>query len=289
MSEEEAPQEATTEVTEAPQEHTPFYQELPETWRDDIVSGLELGESEQNVLNRYTDFPTFARSFFEQHKKIRSGLETPSGLPENATEDQVKEWREANGIPNAPEEYKSTLPTDMVLSGEDERVLGAVWQAALGENVKPQTLAKLQEAMFAARAEEGDRVIQQHGLDKQKAERHLKDHWGPDYETNLNALRGLINTIPAEQKELFEQAELMDGTKIFNNPVMVQWLSDIAKQLNPGATVVPNAQNPVEAVKGEIEKIEKLMREDPDTYWKDEAMQRRYEKLLEAEENMRAA
>lgn len=267
----------------------PFYQALPETWRDDMVKGLELGDAEANVLGRYTDFPSFGKAFFEQHKKIRQGLASSPSLPENATEDQIAEYRQAIGVPAEASAYRDTLPEGLVLAEEDERILDEVWQAAHQENLPPQALARIHASFFAAREAENARIMDQHGMDKQQCTQVLRDNWGSDTETNLNAIRGMLATISEEDRELLEQAELPDGRKLFNAPTLVQWFANTAKTLNPAATVVPNTANPAQAIDTEIKKIEDMMANDPDAYWKDETIQRRYEQLLEAQSNMKAA
>ena len=265
---------------------TPFYKGLPETWRDDIVKGLDLGEAEANVLGRYSTFDDFGKAFFEQHKKIRQGAAKSDTLPENPTEDQIKEYRESHGIPADPGGYKDTLPEGVVLSDEDDRILSVVWTAAHALNAPPALLAALHGAFFQAREQEATRVMDQHGIDKQTCTQHLRDFWGSDTETNLNAIRGLLATVSEEDREELEQAELPNGKKLFNHAPLVQWFAQKAREINPAATVVPNAQNPAQAITAEIEKIEKMMRDEPDEYWKSESTQKRYEQLLEAQEGL---
>jgi len=58
-----------------------------------------------------------------------------------------------------------------------------------------------------------------------------------------------------------------------------------ARRLNPAGTVVPNSNNPTQAISDEIKKIEALM--GTDEYDKDPDMQQRLRDLYDADTNMK--
>jgi len=82
-----------------------FHQTLPDDWRNQVVDSLggeddAVKEKQLAQLNRFSTYSDMSKSFFEAQSKIRSG-QIETGLPENATEDQLKDYREANGIPES--------------------------------------------------------------------------------------------------------------------------------------------------------------------------------------------
>jgi hypothetical protein len=65
-------------------------------------------------------------------------------------------------------------------------------------------------------------------------------------------------------------------------------LASIAREIDPGATVVPGAANHGAAIASELEQIQKTMRDEPQKYWKDTKMQARFGELLAVQEKMKA-
>lgn len=270
-------------------EQDAFWKSLPEDWRQQTAKALapdeDTAKKYQNVLSRFPSFDKFAESFFEKNDLIAKGAHK-QGLPDNPTEDQLTEYREANGIPATPEDYQVNLDEGLVLSDEDERIMGEVYKAAHAYNVPSKAVSDMANAMLKAREHEFDAELQQHGIDSQTATRQLKDAWGPDYETNRNLIKGWFNGLPEDVRDNVMKAEMADGRMLFNSPEFMFWAAEQARAVNPMATVLPNDSGGVESMNAEIKKIESLMREDPDAYWKDQSVQKRYEDLLEAKQKI---
>lgn len=265
-----------------------FYDNLPTTWRDDIVQGLNLEPTQANVLGRYATFPKFAEAFFHQHKKISAGeAAAPLTLPDNATPEQVAEYRTKIGVPAKPEDYRASLDAGLVLDDEDNRVLGEVFKVAHAEFVKPATMGKIVNSILAAREAETQTVLDKHGVDQQGAVRVLKDSWGSDYQTNMNMVQGLVNRLPAAVKDLFANAIMTDGRMAFNAPEVLVWLADMAREINPAATVLPNSNNPAAGIKEEIRALEQQMADDPAKWAKNAEGQNRIMALYDAESRMK--
>ena len=76
----------------------PFYSQVPEDWRAQIVEGLGIEDEAERgkvakMFDRVTDLPTLARNYVEAQNKIRSGLAKDNTLPENPTVEQMAEYR----------------------------------------------------------------------------------------------------------------------------------------------------------------------------------------------------
>jgi hypothetical protein len=89
-------------------------------------------------------------------------------------------------------------------------------------------------------------------------------------------------------KDKLLNGRLADGTPIGSSPEMLKFLVGLALIQNPSGVVVPGSEaDPMKGVEGEIEKIEKTMRENRKAYNLDEPMQARYRQLLEAREKLK--
>lgn len=274
--------------SEPAQEFTPFYNSLPETWREDVAKGMELDDSKQNVLNRYESFPKLMEAFFHQRDKISEGVQQSDAMPgEDATPEQWAEYRAAKGIPESPDKYDLQLSEGLVLDEADSEIMQSVYPVAHKHNLPAPVMSELVDSFLQAREKEQADLQQHHMLQHQECAETLRNQWGNDYQTNINMVRGMLNkAFPSEMVDQVEQLMLPDGSMAFNNPVFVQAFSQLARQLNPAGAVVPNTSNPGQAVDAEIQKIEKTLSDDPDAYYKDTGMQDRYRQLLEAREAM---
>lgn len=255
---------------------------LPEGWRKQLA-----GENADalKMLERVPDMQTLVKNYVEAQNKIRSG-ELASGLPENPTEEQLNDWRVANGIPESPEGYEAQLDEGLVLGEEDERVLGEVYKIAHRHNIPAEAMSDITNAVLKARELEAEAMLQQDGIDTQQSSRLLKDAWGPDYQTNINLVRGLVAQMPEGLRDEFSQARLANGKALFNSPEAMVFFADLQRQINPSATVVPSSSNPVADINSEIASLEKRMREDFDGWFKDTAANARLEALYDARERM---
>lgn len=269
-----------------------FISSLPAEWREQTVQALGIEDSAVkekylSQLSRYPSFDKFAGAFFEQRELISKG-QHKQGLPEKPTPEQLAEYREQNGIPATPSDYALTLEAGLVLGDDDERIMKGVAEVAHKHNLNQSQLSDLTSAMLTGRIAEQEAIMAQHGIDQQTCTRQIKEAWGSDHQTNLNVIRGLASTLPDSIRDNFLSAQLADGKMLFNSPEFMVWMADVARQLNPSATVVPNSSNPSQAISDEVKRIEETMRNDPDTYYRDQEMQNRYRQLIDTQDKMRA-
>jgi hypothetical protein len=102
-------------------------------------------------------------------------------------------------------------------------------------------------------------------------------------------MKGFIQTIPEEARDLFMNARGNDGNALLNNPAFARWLIATARTINPTATVVPGAgANIAGAIDDEIASIEKVMKTDRKAYNSDEKMQKRLRDLYDAKQRAQA-
>lgn len=285
----DTPPADTPPTGDSPPEVKSFYEGAPEDWRTQMVDSFDDWDQETKdkrlgFLNRFSDIKAMGKSLFEANDKIRSG-QIETGLPENATDEQLTEYREANGIPDSAEGYAEFLDEGLVLGEVDERIMADVYKVAHDNNVSSDTVNQLTGAMMNARQSEQDALVAKDGVDQQQAERITKDLWGGDYETNINMIKGFVSKLPESVREGFENARMGDGQALFNSPEILSFLSDAARLANPGGTVVPNANNQTQAIGDEIKTLEAKMGDD--SWFKDEAGQKRLRDLYTAEEGMK--
>lgn len=265
-----------------------YFSTAPEDWRSQMLTkaGYKEGEDFDKAmkqLDRVSDMGGLAKNYLEAQSKIRAG-EISDGLPENPTDEQMANWREAHGIPQAPEEYSLSLDEGLELTEGDDEAMKEVFQIAHSNNVAPDAVNGIINSLLKYDQSKVNERISQDGIDKQMTDKQLKEAWAGDYSTNLNMIKGLVNQLPADIKEDFEGARMPDGTGVFNNPSVMVAMAEWARKINPAATVVPNSSNPMQTMNDEITALESRMGESG--WHKDIDAQTRYQSLITAKEQM---
>jgi hypothetical protein len=61
----------------------------------------------------------------------------------------------------------------------------------------------------------------------------LRAEWGNEYRKNVNLVKSLMDTAPAEVRDRVMSARLSDGTPLLSDPHAVKWLNSLAREVNP--------------------------------------------------------
>jgi hypothetical protein len=199
-------------------------------------------------------------------------------LGKDAKPEEIAAFREAHGIPETPDKYDLG---DMKVVDEEKPLVDKFLASAHKTNMTPEqvreSLAAYAEISEAAR---NDRASQDQGI-KTSAEDALRAEWGQEYRVNLNLITNLLDAGPEGLRDKLLRGRLADGTPIGSSVEALRFLAGLAREKNPAGVVTPSGLVTAQSVGDEIQKIEKLMREDRSAYNRDEALQARYRQLIE--------
>lgn len=240
-----------------------------------------------NRLSRYSTLEDFVKAGIEAQNKIGSAkaAKVPGA---DATPEELKAYREENGIPESPKDYKIELPDNIVLGDADKPVAEAFLEVAHKHNLPPAVAndiiahqLKLQEEMQQAQEAEDTKS-------RAVAEETLMSDgvWGSEAKLNINMINHMLAGAPEGVADQLMNARLGDGNLLGNDVNTLRWLSNVARTLNPYATVVPAAgKTSGETVAARMAELEAEQAKGYDgPYHKgpeSAAMQAEYGKLLE--------
>jgi hypothetical protein len=203
----------------------------------------------------------------------------------------LKDWRAENGIPESPDKYDTTLPDGMTIGEFDKPIVDGFTKAAHELNMTPGQVKSTLAWYFKAQEQEIAELRQSDAAFTNEAVEQLRGEWGSEYKLNMNLIDGLLTQVPEGGKELLLGARLSDGTPLGSNPKIQRWLANLAREINPVATVVPGSgTNSVQALESEMAKIQGLMGDRTSEYWKGpnaEKMQARYRDLLDVQKKIK--
>lgn len=261
--------------------------QVPATWPDDWRQKL-AGDDEKTLkrLERMQSPADLFKSYKEIETKLSSG-KLVDELPADATEEDVKAYRERNGIPDDPKGYLENLPDGLVFGEEDEMAVSGFLDRMHKGNVPPQIV---QEALAWYTEYQEEAQTAQVEADREfrvKAEEDLREEWGNEYRANVNTIKNFLATAPEGLDAQLMGARLADGSLLGDNPAALRWLAKLANDANPAGFVAPSGgKDQLSSVEDELNTIRQLRKTDPTKYWADEKMQARELKLIEAREKL---
>jgi hypothetical protein len=275
-----------------------FADKFPNFWREDMAGG---DKAFRKTLDRFESPAALAKAYKELTARLSSGeLKATKPPPGNATPEQIAAWRAEQGLPRDAAAYVEGLQLgDGTVPGEAEKAMLASFadEAMKGRWTADQYNQAVgwyfaMQDRLAAQRDHADAAF------KHEAAADLMREWGHDYAANRNAIAQFFDrSFPADFREALLTARLPDGRILANHQAFNRAILDVAKSLNPGGKVLPNASGgSLSSVESRIAEIEgKYMRaphgsELWKSYWTGDSgarMQQEYRGLLAAREHAR--
>ena len=222
-----------------------------------------------------------------------SSGELKAALAPDATPEQIKEWRAANGVPEDPNDYLKGLPSGYVVGDDDRALLGDFAKYMHDTNAPTPVVQKAAEWYFKFAEKQAAEDAQKAAVFRRGAEDTLRAEWQKDYHENLN--RGgevLTQYFPEDIRETITNARLPDGTMLGDHPSFAKALATISREMNPAYTMAPGISGTTGGTLGdEIARIGKLMATPGSEYWRGETgakTQERYRQLVDARSRQQA-
>lgn len=243
---------------------------FPENWRDIVAGDDEKGRKN---LDRFSGVDSLYKSYLEsvkQNTKLSEKIKgLPPELPENATDAQLLEYRNALGIPEKANDYEITLGDDII--GEEDKELVSTWlEEAHQSNMPPDMVNKALAGYYKMQDDFTQALQEQDTQQKAEAVVRLEDAWGGKYEyqanmTNIKSQLGRF--MSAEGVEDLLESRSGNGSLLSVNTDIVRGLSDMARELNPQGTVAPAGSESAKSDTTRLAEIENILVTDPDKYY----------------------
>jgi hypothetical protein len=253
-------------------------------WREGVAGDDDKFKSN---LERFDSLEAFGNSWRESQQKIRSGQLLPT-LPEDATEDQVKEFRTANNIPLEVDNYLDDLPDGLVVGDEDREYMLDFLGAMHEVNAPKEVGTALVQWYDDFRERQQDAIAQLDAEQQREATDFLRSTdtgWGNDFRTNMNLINSVLEQhFGEEAKAQLLNGRYQDGRGFFNDPGVLMGLASLARQVNDVAPLIAQDPDKMQSLNDEISDLEAKMADRTSEYWrgpKANENQARYRELLD--------
>jgi hypothetical protein len=259
---------------------------FPDDWRE-RMSGKN--DKVLNVLKRFQSPMGLANAILADRQAISEGKLRPS-LPQNATPEQITEYRKSNGIPETHAGYLEKLPDGLVIGESDKEIVAKFTESMHGLHAPPDIVHAALRSYYDAVAYQAQQFQDMNEEAKNAGIHELSVELGNQYKPTLNAINNLLAGFDQETRDFISDLRDSKGLMAFNKPGFLKALGQMAIAQNPANTVVPNhGGRPGVAVDEEIASIEAKMRgaNAQAEYWNQPAVQERYRVLLTTREQIK--
>lgn len=268
-------------VTSPPSGPEAIVGDWPEDWRVKMSGGDAKAQAR---LDRMGSPKDLYASYKALEQKLSSG-ELKSSLQEGATEEQVAAYRKDNGIPESAAGYLENMPDGLVIGEDDKATIDSFAEAMHGRNVPPEVVHEAVKWYYDLQEQAAGEQYERDDNMRIQTEESLRGEWGNAYLQNINIIKGFLAGAPEGIREDFVNARFPDGTPIFSKPETLTWMANLARQVNPMATISPGSgTNTAATVADEMANIQKKMGDKTSDYWKgpkSASMQARYLELAD--------
>lgn len=249
----------------------PAATDWPSDWRTKAAGG---DEKLLKALERYNSPVDGFKALQELRTKMSSG-EYKKAVP--APEDPVAlaEWRKENGVPESADKYDMTMPDGLVIGAEDKPFVDEFVKAMHDKNMPAGPVKEAVAAYFAMQQKQIAAAVNEDRVFQQQAEESLRQEWGHEYLPNYNL---------AKEFAVSRFGEDVGNAILQAGPDAVKAVAAISREINPAMTLVPNSNNPTQAISDELATLKGKI--GTPEWFRNPAMQTRYQQLLVGQEAM---
>lgn len=261
-------------------------------WRQELVKQVGGDKKLEERLGRFGSPSDILKSYLSLEKEKSSG-QLKRELPENATEEQKAEWRKEMGLPEKADDYldKLTLPDGVVLGEMDKPVAAAFAEAAHAGDLKPEQYSKLVAKYYEIQDQKNTAQYEADEQYRQATNDALNAEWGHEFRPNINAVKNFLAGMPEAERNKILEGRDADGRKIGDNPVFVRYLAQMARELNPAATLVPATGDIGKSVDARLGELKVMIKDRSSEYYhgpNSAKLKAEYRQLLDAQDKMKS-
>ncbi len=208
-------------------------------WREPFADG---DEKSAKMFERYLTPADLGKSLIEKEALIRASTMLKP-LADDHNDDDLKAYREQQGVPAEFEGYYENLPKGLVIGEDDKAIVDMFVKELHEENASPAIVHRL---IASYNKWEESLTGEMDTLDKsQKAETEdlLREEWGSDYKANGNLTKLFIQGLPEEKQAELMGARMSDNRSVANDPDMMKWMAKMSRELYGSQVFAPSGGN----------------------------------------------
>ena len=228
-------------------------------WRD----GIEDKEARE-FAGRFTSPADLAKAGLDFRKKLSNSINLP---PKDATEDQIKEYRDRLGVPAEASGYEISLPEELpdeLKPADDDPILSeflaTMHKAGATPDVVKDTTNWFYGHVMATRDRSAKKLLEA----REESSAALRREWGSDYEANLNSAKHAVAEFGDDAFKAFVNTKTIDGVPLGNHPVFTRIFATIGRRMGEDSLHVGMTDDQRSDVRKQITDVRAQRREAMD-------------------------
>jgi len=252
----------------------------PTDWRTQMAEGIE-DPKQAKLLERFQKPAEIAKAWLAAQQKIRSG-EYKRAAPTSDNPEEVKAWREEQGIPDSPDGYEIPGVDLATLDPGTKETIDHLRSRLHAENFDKGKAAVVAGLIQEVAAREMERTAQADATNRDAIEDTLRAEWGADYRRNLNMNGALLTQHFGEGMDSLLNARTPEGVRLADMPEFNRFLNAMART-GGGDILFDGDVKGGASIDGRLEQIRQIMSANINEYYA-KGLDKEYAQLLEKQQ-----
>lgn len=247
---------------------------------DEIKQKIANGDEKLlKELNKYKNLADVVKSKVELQSQFSKTRPIPQ-LPKDATPEQIKEYREAAGIPETWDKYDTTLDKGLVIGEVDKPIVDAYLQKFHEANLRPDEVKKVLQIHFEHQQQQMTEALKLAEQHEQQTVSSLKEQLGHRYEESLLKTTSFLKeTLGDETLEKLRQSVAPDGTFILNDPKILNYFVEASQKRYGNPTPPPSEGAKYTSILTRKAELEKISKSNPKLWYDSPEMRAEYAEI----------
>lgn len=249
-------------------------------WKDDWKQKI-AGEDAKMLkgLEKYESPADLAKAYSELQTKFSKTRPLPQ-LAKDATPEQVKEYREAAGIPQSWDKYDTTLDKGLVIGDADKPIVESYLKEFHEANLKPDDVKKVLQIHFEKQncdMADAMKIAEDH---EKEVTQSLRQELGPKYDESINmASNYLKSNLGDEAFDKLRKSIAPDGTLLLNDQKILSHFFKLSREKFGNATQPPAEGANLLSLTARKTELEKLSKANPKLWYDSADLREEYNQL----------
>lgn len=195
-------------------------------WREAITD-----ETLRKQAEKYPSLDDVFKGMAGMRQKLSKALVLPG---EDATDEDLKDFRTKMGVPESSEDYIYELPENIhesVKEAVTKDELDGIFDRAHELGLTQAQLSGILDFRFDELSRGTEAFAKRIEAATQKANGDLKREWGDDYKANMNLAERAIREFGGEDMREWMAKQVVDGGRLDNHPSVVKWAAAVGRAM----------------------------------------------------------
>ena len=221
-------------------------------------------------LDRYTSIEAMGKAW-KSAVETAQKKQAPLTLPDDATDEQVAEFRKTLGLPEEAKDYPVSFAEGYEAGEADEALLGSFKEMLHAKGGDPRTagiaMEWYQDLTATMEQDRNARMAEVRAATQQE----LRAEYGTEYEGNIAAAKELMRTqIGNEGTDAMMQLRLEDGSMLQDSPEFVKMMVQMGVDYYGSNGIINgDVETTAKTIDEKIAEFRDMQMKDPDKYHSD--------------------